>query len=53
MAKHKWVLLQDVKTIGNKEWSRYIQQSYDLVKSRLPKKTQAQLATIPLKRKKK
>ena len=43
VAKYKWVLIEDINLINKKEWIGYIQQSYDLVKSKLPKKVQAEL----------
>jgi predicted DNA-binding protein (MmcQ/YjbR family) len=43
MAKHKWILIGDVKGFTQKKWKEYIRQSYDLVVAKLPKKTQAQL----------
>ena len=38
VARYKWVLVSDLKALSKKEWEHYVRQSYDLVKSRLPKK---------------
>ena len=53
MAKHKWVLIEDISLISKKEWPEYIRQSYELVKSKLPKKIQADLAGTAKKSKRK
>ena len=39
VARYKWVLVNDLNKLNKKQWEHYIQQSYDLVKSKLPKKT--------------
>src|SRR5215210_7505460 len=38
MARAKWVVVQDISRLSQKEWKEYIQQSYFLVKKKLPKK---------------
>src|SRR5687767_2287991 len=38
VARYKWVLVTDLNRLSKKEWEHYIRQSYDLVKSKLPKK---------------
>jgi len=38
MARAKWVVVQDISRLSQKEWKEYIQQSYLLVKKKLPKK---------------
>lgn len=43
MAKHKWVYVTDINLMNKKDWKFYINQSYQLVKQKLPKKLQAQL----------
>jgi predicted DNA-binding protein (MmcQ/YjbR family) len=43
VAKHKWILIQDVKVFTRKKWEQYIRQSYDLVVAKLPKKIQTQI----------
>ena len=39
VARYKWVLANDVNRFSDELWKQYIQQSYELVKSKLPKKT--------------
>lgn len=38
MARHKWVRVEDISRLSKKQWERYARQSYDLVRSKLPKK---------------
>ncbi len=38
MAKNKWVLIQDVNKLKPKEWEHYINQSYEIIKSKIPRK---------------
>jgi predicted DNA-binding protein (MmcQ/YjbR family) len=42
VARYKWVTLEDVKKITKKELERFIKQSYELVKAKLPKKLREQ-----------
>jgi predicted DNA-binding protein (MmcQ/YjbR family) len=37
LARHKWVQVDDINRISEKEWRRLITQSYELIKSKLPK----------------
>ncbi|MDB5281228.1 MAG: hypothetical protein JWO06_303 [Bacteroidota bacterium] len=37
-ARYKWIYVQDSNRFSKKQWEHYIQQSYELVKSKLPKK---------------
>lgn len=43
MARHKWILVEDVTIFSNKVWEHYIMQSYQIIKSKLPKKLLTQL----------
>lgn len=43
VARYKWVLAEDIAVLSPKEWEHYIQQSYGLVKSKLPAKIKKQL----------
>jgi predicted DNA-binding protein (MmcQ/YjbR family) len=43
VARYKWVLVTGAGSLDMKEWQHYIKQSYELVKSKLPKKIQNQL----------
>ena len=38
VARYKWVLVTRMNALSKKEWDHYIEQSYHLVKSKLPKK---------------
>lgn len=44
MARNKWVLIDSSSKISKKELSHFIQQSYQLVKAKLPKKLQSKLS---------
>jgi predicted DNA-binding protein (MmcQ/YjbR family) len=37
VARYKWVYVEDIKTMSEKEWKQRIQTAYELVKSKLPK----------------
>ena len=37
VARYKWVLVTDLNALTKKQWDHYVRQSYELVKSRLPK----------------
>jgi predicted DNA-binding protein (MmcQ/YjbR family) len=43
MARNKWVLIDASSKISKKELSHFIQQSYNLVKARLPEKLREKL----------
>lgn len=43
VAKYKWVWTEDINNLKKGDWKKYIQQSYDLVRSKLPAKTKKQL----------
>ena len=43
MAKHKWVLLQDPKALGDTELKELVVRSHALIVAKLPKKLQATL----------
>jgi len=43
VAKYKWVLIDDIRQLSKSNWEIYIQQSYSLVKDKLPKKIKKQL----------
>jgi predicted DNA-binding protein (MmcQ/YjbR family) len=40
LAKHKWIYLDDINRMSKKEWTLYINQAYELIKQKLPKKVQ-------------
>jgi len=43
LARYKWVLVENSSTLTKNEWELYISQSYEMIKSKLPKKILAQL----------
>lgn len=43
MAKNKWVAVTKRSALRKSEWEHYLTQSYELIKSKLPKKTQLQI----------
>jgi len=43
VARYKWVLVEDIALLSPKEWQHYIQQSYHLVKDKLPAKVKKEL----------
>ena len=43
VARYKWVTVEDVKKVPKKELERFIRQSYELVKAKLPKKVREKL----------
>jgi len=43
MARNKWILVDSSARISKKELSFFIEQSYTLIRSKLPKKVQATL----------
>src|ERR1700735_827675 len=38
VARHKWILVENVNVFNPDQWEFYIKQSYTLVKAKLPKK---------------
>ena len=40
MARNYWVLVEDPDAFTQDEWKKYIAQSYELVRAKLPKKVQ-------------
>lgn len=44
LARHKWVYVTDIGLLSGSEWQHFARQSYDLVKAKLPKKTQRELS---------
>ena len=43
VAKYKWVWIDDINKMKKKDWEKYLQQSYDLVKDKLSAKQKKQL----------
>ena len=46
MARYKWIYLQDASAFSQDEWKKYVHQSYELIKSKLPKKILKQYGLI-------
>jgi predicted DNA-binding protein (MmcQ/YjbR family) len=44
LARHKWVLISEEAGLTDKQWKHYICRSYELVKAKLPKRLQKELA---------
>lgn len=42
-AKRQWVSVEKRSALKKKEWEEYLTKSYELVKSKLPKKTQREI----------
>jgi len=38
LARYKWVNVDDIKRLSKKEWQEYMEQAYNLVAAKLPKK---------------
>jgi predicted DNA-binding protein (MmcQ/YjbR family) len=38
LARYKWIFVDDINRLSKKEWEKFIRQSYELVKAKLPKK---------------
>ena len=43
VAKYKWVMIDDISKMNKAEWKKYVNQSYSLVKEKLPAKVKKQL----------
>jgi predicted DNA-binding protein (MmcQ/YjbR family) len=43
MARNKWVFVDDISRMNKKDWELRAKNAYELIKSKLPKKTQAAL----------
>jgi predicted DNA-binding protein (MmcQ/YjbR family) len=38
LARYKWVYVDDINRLSTSEWKKYIEASYQLVRSKLPRK---------------
>ncbi|MCW3120998.1 MAG: hypothetical protein JWQ38_490 [Flavipsychrobacter sp.] len=43
MARNMWVNIREFNKLKPKEWEQYVRQSYELIRSKLPKKVQKDL----------
>lgn len=46
VAKYKWVFIEDINTMKRMAWKKYLEQSYGLVKDKLPPKIKKQLGLL-------
>ena len=46
VAKYKWVGIEDINRMKKTDWKKYLQQSYALVKNKLPAKLKKELGLI-------
>lgn len=46
MARYHWVLVQEPERLTDLEWENYVRQSYEMIKSKLPKKLQKELDSL-------
>jgi predicted DNA-binding protein (MmcQ/YjbR family) len=46
MARNKWVMLKQLDAINDRELKSLIRESYQMIFSKLPKKTQTELSSI-------
>lgn len=42
VARYKWVLIEDINKMKKADWEKYLLQSYELVKNKLPLKVRKQ-----------
>jgi len=45
MARNKWIFVDDISRLSNKEWQKYLQLSYELILSKLSKKFQSEITS--------
>ena len=43
MARNKWVSVEKTNKVSKKEWKEFVEQSYQLIRAKLPKKVQQSL----------
>ena len=43
VARYKWVFIDDIRKMNKKEWKHFLEQSYKLVKDKLPAKVKKEL----------
>jgi predicted DNA-binding protein (MmcQ/YjbR family) len=46
MAHNKWLYIEKFSALKPKEWEFYLRQSYDIIASKLPKKTKEKLGIV-------
>lgn len=45
LARHKWIHISDINHLSIKEWKKLIKNSYEIIRSKLPKKIIAGIET--------
>jgi predicted DNA-binding protein (MmcQ/YjbR family) len=50
LARAKWVCLETIDAMESQELSEYLEQAYEIVKAKLPRKQQAELAATKVPR---
>lgn len=43
VARYKWVFIEDISKMKKSEWQKFLRQSYDLVRDKLPAKIKKEL----------
>ncbi|HEY6504698.1 MAG TPA: MmcQ/YjbR family DNA-binding protein [Chitinophagaceae bacterium] len=43
LARYKWIYVDNISRLTNKEWGKYLKAAYELVAAKLPAKTKKQL----------
>ena len=43
VAKYKWVFMENIDLMKKSDWKKYIRQSYELVKAKLPAKLRKEI----------
>jgi len=43
LAKNKWIAIQDIGFLSNQHWEEILENSYSIIKEKLPKKTKENL----------
>ena len=46
LARHQWVYVEDITLMNGSEWHHFVEQSYQLVKAKLPKKVLKDLGIL-------
>jgi predicted DNA-binding protein (MmcQ/YjbR family) len=46
LARHQWVYVEDITLMNGSEWQHFVEQSYQLVKAKLPKKVLKDLGIL-------
>ncbi len=44
LARYKWIYVDDLNRFNEKEWTNFVNQAYQLIFSKLPKKVQKEVS---------